>query len=361
MTPQRKTLALLALAVCVSVVAVMMMTQKGSKSSLSFSIDPPANVPSSSRTSSEAVLGIVPGRKRDAPASELKKPVSPLTAEMARRQNYREIHDRLRALPSPTAEETFWLARIIEECARNADRKADAQRFAKVDDATRARFAASLSPKAPNRDRRIAAFNVATRDPCGGLEGLETSDKELRAMHERAAAAGDPKSRAWLLEADFEAARRNEKGEADWGRAVKVSDAQIDALQRIMASGDPRALVDVVGILNSGIDVHLRAPDESPIDGGSLYYAATLAACEMGYPCGSDSRPVASGCALQGNCDAADYRDYVFFYALAPGDTQRVMRYQAEFMRALRENDWSFFSFQRGPAPTTAAFQKPSP
>ncbi len=363
MTAQRKTLALLALAVCVSVVAVIMMTQGGSKSSLSFSVDSPAPAAADAkvRSSSESVLTIAPGLKRTSAVPSLPSRFSPLMQEARTVKSYKGLYDRIRANPSPTAEESYLLAVILQTCANVTDRKANDPNRGKPGEGAKERFAAALSPKAPNREKRIAAFESTMRNPCVGLEGLETTEKEIVLEMERAAAAGDAKAQAFLLTRELREARRNAKGGIDYSQLVTVSDAQIDTFRKIVASGDPRALVDVISVFNWNASVHLRGPDEAPIDMMSLYYAATLTACDLGYPCGPDSTYLAASCAQQGQCDAADYRDYLLFYQLAPGNAQTVMQYQAQLSRVIRDGDWSFFTFQPGPTPVVAAMQPPKP
>jgi len=131
-------------------------------------------------------------------------------------------------------------------------------------------------------------------------------------------------------------------------------------MKGIVASGDPRALIDVVSLMTFGnASFHLRDPGEAPIDPQLLSSASRLVACELGYPCGPDSPDLASACAFNDFCDAADYRDYVLFYELSPGAAQRTIQYQAQLMRVVRDGDWSYFTFQRGPGPDTAAYVRP--
>jgi hypothetical protein len=68
-------------------------------------------------------------------------------------------------------------------------------------------------------------------------------------------------------------------------------------------------------------------------------------------------RYLLQGCALNGECDAADYRDYVFFYSAAPGSAQRIEEYRSHLLAAIDRGDWSFFTFAPGPAPGLAGFQ----
>lgn len=342
------------------VIWVLLRAPEGSRTLLRGA--DPAQTPqvTTGKASSEVVLSIGPGVKRSSVPPPTSNKASPLILELrASPDNFKPIFDRLKALTNPSAEESYVLATMLEACAKVTDRKDNQPEPLKVEEA-KARFAASLSPKAPHREKRIAAFDKALRSGCKGFEGVETTMKTIRDLLERSAAAGEPKAQARLLNREIDDARRDEKGNPDWNKPVSISDEQIERLKRIVVSGDPRALVDSVTVLMAwNADVHLRSPDEAPIDPQLLYHASTLAACDLGYPCGPDSPQVAGGCAFSGRCDAADYRDYVLFYELPPGNAQLVMQYHAQLLRVIQTQDWSYFTFQRGPAPGTAAFRRP--
>jgi len=344
----------LGLLLAVAILGVLMLFRGGGdglRPEAAESSKKQASIAPAGKASSDIVLSIAPGLKR-APAPQDSR-VSPLIREVRTARDLKPIYDRLKALPNPSPEEAYVLATMLEACAKVTDRKGKPNEPLNFEE-SKARFVASLSPKAPNRDKRIAAFDAALRGGCAGFEGVETTEQGIRDLLAHAAAGGDPKAQARLLAKEVEDARRDAKGEIDWNRPVSISDDQIERFKRIVASGDPRALVDVIGAIGWNADVHLRGPDEAPINNQLLYYASTLAACELGYPCGTESATVAGACAFNGQCDSADYRDYLLFYELAPGNAQLVMQYQAQLLRVIREGDWSYFTFQRGPAPITA-------
>jgi hypothetical protein len=307
-------------------------------------------------TSSDLVLSIVPGAKREQSPAPPASKVSPLLKEMRAATDYRPIYERLKALPNPTAEELYVLASMLGACAKVTDRKARPQDM-RADD-SKEMFAASLSPKVPNRDKRIAAYEKSFRNPCGDFGGIETTENAVREMLARAAAAGDAKAQTRLLGLELDDTRRGADGEVDWSKPTSMTDEQIERFKRIVASGDPRALVDVTSLIMFNSNVHLRGPDEAPIDNQLLYYGATLAACELGYPCGPDSPYLTGGCAFQGRCDSTDYRDYLLFYELAPGNAQLAMQYQTQLLRVIRDGDWSYFTFHRGPSPIAAIIRR---
>ena len=321
-------------------------------------VDPASAQPP--KPSSEVVLSIAPGMRR-ATAAPADNRVTPLMREFIGSRNDKALLARLKALEKPNGEELYVMAAILDRCSKITGRKDpfDGKRWHLGGDDARARFADSLSPKAPNRDKRLAAFDAINYDECAGFDGMETPEKDLRALYERGAAAGDPKARVALLQMELQDQRRDAKGEIDWTKPLTISDSQLETWKQAVASGDPRALVDAIQLLGSNLsNMHLRGPDEAPIEMISIYLASMLAACDLGRACGPDSRPLQQVCAFEGHCDAADYRDYLLFYGSSPGTSQRVTDYQARLLDVIRRNDWSYFTFARGPAPGLAAFQR---
>jgi hypothetical protein len=312
------------------------------------------------KASSETVLAIAPGQRRPSTPGATKTRMTPLMTEFVASRDNKSIYERLKKLPNPTAEELYVMAAILERCADVTDRKwRTSQRWHLGGAEAKSRFEASLSPKVPNRDKRVAAFDAINYDECAGFDDLKVTEKEIRAIHERAAAAGDPKSRAAVLKYQFDDQRRDAKGEVDWSKPVEVSDAQLEEWRQIVRSGDPRAVMDAiqqVGVFSNS--AHLRDPEEQAVDMSSLWLASMLVACDLGRDCSANSRYLMQGCAMEGHCDAADLRDYLFFYAAAPGSSQRVDEYRVRLLGVIDRGDWSFFNFVRGPAPGIAGYDR---
>jgi len=313
------------------------------------------------KASSETVLTIAPGMRRTTSAPTGPSRTSPLMAQFTASHDYKAIYDRLKQLANPSPEEQYLMAHILETCADITERPGGGkrnQRWRLGGEDSRRRFEGSLSPKVPNRQQRLDAFDKINYDECAGLETLKITEKEMRAIYERAAAAGDPKARAAILRFQLQDQWRDAKGEYDFTRPMNISDPQIDQWKGIMESGDPWAVVDAVQALSGFLsNRHLRDPNEVPIDFQALYLASTLVSCDLGRDCGPNTRYLLQGCALNGACDAADYRDYVFFYSAAPGSSQRIDEYRAHLLDAINRRDWSFFTFAPGPAPFIAGFQ----
>jgi hypothetical protein len=350
--------ALLGIAVAAAVLAAVMRLRGGTDGTPgpgSRTSPTPAAHSAAARPSSELVLSIAPGAARNpAPATATRSPMSPLMNEYAKRREYKSIYDRLKASAARTPEETWVLAQILDSCATVTDRNPPRRSGWKLGgDRARARFVAALGDKAPNRAQRIAAFDRINVDPCAGFESIESTDGDIRAMLERAAASGDAKAKATLLMKDLESSARPA------GMLPTVTDAQLDTFRQVIASGDPRAIVDVVAMFSffqGNLSVR-TGPDEAPLDYLAMHSAATLAACDLGYPCGPDSRFLSEACALSGQCDAASYRDYLFYYMLPPGTSQLADDYHVHLLRAINDADWSYFTFHRGPPPAFAPFQ----
>jgi len=166
---------------------------------------------SRSKSSSEAVLGIAPGVRKAATATRATR-VTPLMAEFVASHDNKSIYERLKKLANPTAEEQYVMAAIIERCADITDQKwRSSQRWHLGGPEAKARFERSLSQNVPDREKRLKAFDAINYDECAGFDNFKVTEKEVRAMHERAAAAGDPKSRAAVLKFQFEDQRRDAK------------------------------------------------------------------------------------------------------------------------------------------------------
>jgi hypothetical protein len=255
-------------------------------------------------------------------------------------QPFRSLFERLRDSVSRTPEEDYLLAEILERCAKGTPRPEGA----------RAQFVASIAPSDPQRERRIAAWDAFHAPRCEGVEA-RAGEAEIRALLEKAAAAGDPKARARLIEKDVWAPFRTPSGGYAMDRRnPSITDAQIDALRRSVRSGDPEALQAAGRLFSSTMaDLVIRAgPEGRPIDPRVFHDAWMLAACDQGLGCGSGHRDLLYACATQGDCEATDLRQHLFYYRHSPQQSQRLYEYYGHINRAVRSGDWSYFTFHRG-------------
>lgn len=356
----KKAVLGIAVAAIILVVAIFMRAPSDESKSAAATKVGGQEAGRSAKASSETVLSIAPGMRRAPGAAANKSRMTLLMTEFVASHDDKAIYERLKKLPNPTAEELYVMAAILERCADITDQKwRTSQRWHLGGAEAKSRFEASLSAKVPNREKRLAAFDVINYDECAGFDNLKVTEKEVRAIHERAAAAGDPKSRAAMLKYQFDDQRRDAKGQVDWSKPIEVSDAQLQEWKQIVASGDPRAVMDAVQQLGMFANsAHLRDPDEQPVEMVSMWLASMLVACDLGRDCGANSRYLMQGCAMDGHCDAADLRDYLFFYAAAPGSSQRVDEYRYRLLGVIDRGDWSFFNFVRGPAPAMAGYDR---
>lgn len=301
----------------------------------------------------DVVLSIVPGASSAPRAAEAAaRPLTPLVIDLLRRRNFKATYERLKDSASRSAEETYVLAEILRACARIADRK-NAGLTRKIDrNDARAQFVASLPEKDAFRARRLQAYEEMDHSPCADFPVVEVTEADIQALLASAAAAGDPKARASLLERELFAQWRNR------GALPEISDQQLATVKEIVASGDPVALADALGVLTMPLaNFSLRAgPNDIPVDVQAIHGAGSLLACDFGGLCGADSPQLLRACATRGQCAANDLREFLFYYQLSPSASQQVNEYYRHLSRAARLGDWSYFTFHRGPAPSAAIF-----
>lgn len=348
-----KKLALAAITAALVAAGLYLQFERRRESESARKVSSPAQDGVSANLPTGAVLSIVPGANRTPVRKVEAKPISPLMKEYSKAGDYKALYDRLRAMDPRTAEETYVLAKLLEQCAKHTDVKdGTASQRSKVDRAVwRERFLATVSETDPNRDRRIAAFDEVSVDRCGRLFDVATTQKDVRGLFEKAAAAGDVRARAKLVELAMRDGMTGPDGSVHIPtRPPAFSDAQVETLRQAMQSGDPYAVIATVSAMNVWPGMVTLPADggERSVDIAALSLASALVACDLGLDCGPHAREMLNGCAFQGNCDATDYRDYLFFYSMPPATAQRAGAYQAGIHRAI-QGDWSYFTFHRGP------------
>jgi hypothetical protein len=306
------------------------------------------------RHAPEVVLAISPKATpprlpHEAPAE--KPRLSATMQEFLSKQPYRALFERLRSSASRSPEDDYVLAELLDRCGKVAGRKPRPQPSTEE---ARARFVSSVSDADPQRDRRIAAWEELNNPRCAGIE-VDTTESEIRALLDKAAAGGDPKARARIVEQDVWAPFRTPDGGMRMDRRnPSMTDAQLDSMREAVRSGDPEALLAAGRLFSSTMgDLVIRAgPEGRAIDPRVFHDAWTLAACEQGLACDRQHQMLLHGCAMQGNCEASDLRQYMFYYQHSPQQSQRLYEYQTHITRAIRSGDWSWFTFHRGaPAP----------
>ncbi|MGZ5660396.1 MAG: hypothetical protein ACXWG6_03470 [Usitatibacter sp.] len=354
----------LAIAAAVLLVVVAFRGEDVASSSSSSPKESAAKPEAPPSTSPDVVLKITPGTGAVARSAAPKVRLDPAMQEWLEGRDLKSLYDRLSAGPR-TPEQTWILAMILERCATFTDRKAQpmAQSAAEARARGRERFIASLSDKDPAREKRIAAYEQVTADKCAGLRDVKATGPQVKELVDAAAAAGDPKARLSVIQ-------RGQRESLEARRATNpnalesISPATVDTLKEIVATRDPQALAaafhSLTGVPYSDFSVR-TGPDEVPVDAWLMSGAIRLAACDLGSPCGAESEYLQQMCAFNGNCDAHDFREYLFYYSASPYQSQKVAEYYAGLNRALYGGDWSYFTFQRGAQPSAAFSPEPPP
>jgi hypothetical protein len=351
--------ALLALALAVAVVAGLLVLRRGESYAPGAAGETrEGTVTVNRRLPADAVLSIKPGTAAMPATPAAAAPparLSPLLQDYLAGKSWKALHDRLRESPARTAEESYLLAEILDRCARVADRKAPSWPRPGSREEERKRFLATVSDKDPNAAQRIAAHEKVSTPRCEGFDDVTATEAEIRALLQGAGA--DPKARARLVEKEI-AATLPPDGRplmsADGTSSLpSISDAQIEALKQAVQSGDPVALAIAGRVFSSTMqNLVMRAgPGEQPVDPRAFYDAWSLAACDLGQPCGAESGRVLHSCATQGNCGARDLREHLFYFDHSPQQSQRLADYHAHILQAARTGDWSYFTFHRGAPP----------
>ena len=311
----------------------------------------------------EAVLSIAPRSRQPGVQATQARKLAPALREFHDAKSYAAIYARLSKSTDRTAEEQWMLAEMLQRCGKIAENEPERfPRWKLGGPEARARYAASLGPDDPDRDKRIAAFDEINYDACGGIGSVETTRKEIRGLLEAGAAGGDPKARAALVRLDLDDQRRGPDGKMKFGPdgVSRISDANVETLKQAMGSGDPYAMQSAMNaLMGTYQNMSLRDAQDRPLDRTAAFMAGTLVGCDYGFSCGPDSSWMQDGCAMSGHCDANNLRDYLMYYAASPSSSQVMATYEAAIRNAVQNNDWSFFHFYPGPPPQAAPYQAP--
>jgi hypothetical protein len=309
----------------------------------------------------EAVLSIAPriGSTANLPST---RKLPPSLQEYQDAKSYANLYARLSRSTNRTGEEDWMLAQILHRCARFPDDDERVKPWKLGGPEARTRFAASLPPNDPDRDKRLAAFDAVNFDACTDLPALESTRKDLRTLLQAGADAGDPKARASLVQFDLSEQNRGPDGKFRYGPdlVAKISDSQIDTLKQAIGSGDPYAVRTAMSTLSGNYaNFSLRDVNDLPLNFTALWQAGNLMACNLGLDCGPNSQVIVNGCAFSGYCAATNLNDYMMYYMMSPNSSQLIASYESAIRNAVDNGDWSYFHFYPGPSPWTAAFSAP--
>ena len=271
-------------------------------------------------------------------------------------RNLRALYERLAALPSPTAEQQYVLADLIDKCGGYARNREYLLKNGQVlaPEQARSQFLATLSDRDPDRAKRVAAFEHVATGACLDFPEIKDANQRARALREAAAAAGEPKARAWALQMEIASAN---KGSSRF--TSSVTDEQVAKMKDIVATGDPLAMGMVMrNMFNVGLEnASLRlAGTGAAVDGNALASALELIACDDGADCGADAQDVARACAYQGQCQAGNLHDLMLGYRL-PAASAQVLAPYVEGLRRAQAGDWSYFAIVRAPSASSVGMR----
>jgi hypothetical protein len=302
-----------------------------------------------SRYGPEAVLQIAPSaavRKAVAPQGFSPR-ASVLIQEYRVTRQLGGLFARLDAKTPRAPEESWLLAEILERCTRWPPPKAVSGVGPPPDrEKTLRTFAESLSDKDPLRERRVEAFKTVTADRCEGVRPARPG--ETRELRQAAAAEGDAKARIRVILDEVMAPQAQPlPNSTPLPRDVA---RHLDGIRAAMESGEPNAIAHAANLLSlwsSNLSVRM-GPEELPLNADLFRRAATVVGCELGANCGPGSDDMLYACAFHRACDIADLREYYFFHALSPSQSQLMTQYVEAIRAVVDSRDWSPFAMRPG-------------
>lgn len=305
------------------------------------------------KLTSSAVLRIDPKASSGIqPRTDIpQKPLSADAQQFRERRDLPSLYTRVKAGPQ-TPEALYLQAEILDRCAK---RPPSPNAPPGTREERREKFLANLTGTPDQKAVRTAAYDQLTRDTCGELAKIERNNAEIEKLRADAAAAGDVRAKAWQLAADItkasEAADKARfEGKSPAGGGNVVTDEQWKTLQGLLATGDVGALNELRAVMASSItDGTVRlGPDQAPIDQRALWTAIGLLSCDLGNPCGPDSRDVLSACVYSNRCGASNLFDHTYFYEASPHTAQLMESYRQTLADMIRRGDFSQLQLVRG-------------
>ena len=268
---------------------------------------------------------------------------SALAIEFEKALQLKPFYDRYMANPDGADAETKYFAAVaIETCVGRA-RGAQG-----VTVADRERFQNRLKENDPNNQKRVEAFNRVTA-LCDGFAGTTITAADAARLYAEAAAAGNPGAKIAVAANQF-----NDQARATTARGVearRLTEDQLSLVRDGLSSGDPFAIQRAGQLLTQNstqlVDRRLGASADpfNPRDWASAW---TLAACDRGANCGSESSRVLSGCAYQGACGYESLEAYMQFNDLPPNVYLAAQQNRATILDAIAQGRWDWLGIAAG-------------
>ncbi len=304
-----------------------------------------------------AVLAVRPDAKGSASpraTASPRKPGAQASADVAQfraRQDYASLYARVKDLRTPEA--LYLRAALYARCGpnRTASMARDQQ------SAARARFVAEVSAQGSRAtEQRIAAYDKLATNACADLDFGAFDAARLDVMIAAAAAAGDPRARAWQLADRIDGMKIDDKGQR-YSSDANMPAGAIEEVQRLLSTGDPDIAMALSGTLASTMSNGLVEIDGTVVDPRGMNAALKLYACDVGGDCGADSFRILSACAYDGNCEATNLYDYIYYYDLSPSASQMTDSYRQRLEQMYATGDFSGLSFVPVPGSVTPTFR----
>ena len=349
--------------IIVAIVAFFMQQKRGETPSAGTSTTSAATASTSTaKLGASSVLNIDP-KVSSAPRAQPVAPKTPFSADMQLFRDKKDwplIYQRAKNGPQ-TGEALYLQAELLENCAKRLPD--DPKKVEDSREIKREKFVQTLSGKKDQKAARIAAYDALNVDNCGELRSIEYSKDEITRLAKAAAEAGDPRARAWRLNADILKASyddfnaRNNAKPDPTGKmpqrmdGMSMSDEQWASSRELLAKGDPSVMLELRDILSSTLlDASIRVgPDKEPIENRAFHSAWALAACDMGSDCGPSNQQLLSNCAYRNRCGSTSLQDQTYFFEASPHEAQLVERYRQTILEAIRTGDFTNFNLVRGP------------
>ncbi|APV51072.1 hypothetical protein BWI17_16100 [Betaproteobacteria bacterium GR16-43] len=177
-------------------------------------------------------------------------------------------------------------------------------------------------PVVATRSWAAVAAGESLAAPCRGFESLRIDPQEVMDLLRGAANGGDVRARARMLLMRDVAAPKEEV---------------LSELPALLARLDAGVVRDVGAFLARG-ETEVTLGDV-PVPARVAVIAWELAACDLGYACGPDSRLTLGQCAFGGTCGAGSYED-ALSRSEAREDFDAACRLRPRLVQALRSGDW---------------------
>ena len=257
--------------------------------------------------------------------------------------------------PNLTSEESYYLARALEECQFVLSLNDDVGTFSAKQ---RRQFMSTLTPGDPVNAKRIAAYDASDNTQrCLRFQGARPSQKEIDELYAAAAQQGDARAQAHMLVAELNtkiaAANRTAEQTNTPAPSRTIDYSDLSHLVNLLETRDPDAIMQVGTFLaNPAIANQLRiGPNGETPESQSFLGAFTLVVCDYSPDCVNLVRERDQACAYGGYCGASSFEEIYQNYIASPWQYAAANRYRDYIHSAINSQNWSLIGLgpKRGP------------